>query len=565
MHIAVPHVRDLILPTTRGYQREWLRPDLLAGFTVAALLVPQSLAYAQTAGMPPVTGLYSSILPVIVFALLSTSRHAAVGPTAPIAVMIPSVVTPLADGSETRYVALTGALSLLVGAISVLAGLVRLGFIVNFMSVSVLLGYITGLALVIAASQLGPLLGVQVSGTAFFDRVWDALGKLDQVSGLTLLVGMATIALLVLGKRLLPVWLPAPLAVVVLGIALSNLLDLESRGVATIGAFERGLGGLVIPDVSVGDLRAMLPGALGIALVAYVQTIAIAERFAQQHHYRVRANQEFVALGGANAAAGLVGGFSVNASLTRSAVEEQSGGRTQVANLVGGGVVALTLILLAPFFASLPTAVLAGIVMVTAIRLIEWERLHLTGRISKEEASLAAIALFGVLLFGATVGLFLAVLASLVVLVSRATRPHTAVLAYVPSQGAYRDVERYPEGESVAGMVLYRFDGPLFFANARFFSAQVRELVESSAAPVRCVLLDAEAVTHLDLSGALALLELVDDLKKQEVALVITRAKGPTYDRMRRFGVVDAVGEENYYPTNHAAVAAFERRDRSAG
>ena len=439
--------------------------DLTAGITVAALLIPQGMAYAELAGLPAVNGLYASFIPLLIYAVLGSSRQLALGPTATVAVLTATVIEPLSDGSPSQALALAATLALLVGGICILVGLLRGGFVVNFLSQPVLSGYVTGAALVIAASQLGKILGYSVSGDTFFQLVAHAIAGIGNIQGLTVLVAALSLGSIVLLRRLVPRW-PAALIVVTLAIIVSSLLDLSSHGVAVTGTVPSGLPSLRVPKVGLHDLGSLAFSSLGVALVCYVESIAVAKTMADQRGYAVDANRELVALGVANVGAGLFQAFPVDGSFSRTASASDAGAQTQVSGIVAAVFVGLTLLFLTPLFRNLPAATLGAVVIVAVSGLFDIAGLRRAWQIRREDFVMGVIALVGVLALGVLEGLLIAVGVSLVALIYHATMPHRAVLGYVPDDDSFRDVERF-DTIPTAGVIVYRFDAPLFFANGR--------------------------------------------------------------------------------------------------
>ena len=529
--------------------------DVVAGITVAALLVPQGMAYAELAGLPPVSGLYASFVPLLAYALLGSSRQLALGPTATIAVLTATVIEPLSNGSATQALAVAGTLALLVGGICILGGLLRAGFVVNFLSQPVLSGYVSGAALVIAASQLGKLLGYSVSGDTFFQLVAHTIANLGKTQGLTVVVAASSIGAMVLMRRFAPRW-PAALIVVTLGIASASLFNLSAHGVAVTGTVPSGLPSLKVPKVGIHDLGSLAFSALGVALVCYVESIAVAKAMADRLGYAVDPNRELVALGVANLGAGLFQAFPVNGSFSRSASSADAGARTQLSGVVAAVVVGLTLLFLTPLFKNLPAATLGAVVIVAVSGLFDLAGLRRAWQIRREDFAMGIIALVGVLGVGVLEGLLASVGVSLVALVYHATLPHRAVLGYVPEDDSFRDVERFDTVIATPGVIVYRFDAPLFFANCRRLRDDVLELVRAAPDPVRTVVLDAGSITFLDTTASTILLQLLERLGTLNVQLVVARAHGSVRDILAASGVADALGPDGIAPTVRAAIEA---------
>ena len=549
-----------IIAVLRGRNSKLLVRDLAAGVTVAALLVPQSMAYAELAGLPAVTGLYASLVPLLGYALLGSSRQLAVGPTATVAVLTATVIAPLASGRPSKALALAAMLALLVGGICVIAGLLRAGFVVNFLSAPVLSGYVTGAALVIGASQMGKAAGIQGLGRHLFSagcqRVaqsrqgpgCDGRGRrgVDRADGAAPAVRTAVAGCA--HRR---------------GACHLGFLPLRPgrKGVAVTGTVPAGLPSPTFPAVGIHDVGALLVSAFGIALVCYVESIAVAKAIANRRGYRVDANREFVAIGMANLGAGLFRGFPVDGSFSRSASADDAGARTQLAGIVAAVVVGLTLLFLTPLFKDLPAATLGAVVIVAVSGLLDISGLRRAWEIRREDFLMGMIALVGVLTFGVLEGLLIAVGVSLVALVYHATLPHRAVLGYVPDDDSFRDMERTADSVTIPGVIVYRFDAPLFFANCRRLRDDLLELVAAAPTRVRAVVIDAEAITSLDTTGSSVLLELTERFDDLGIELIVARTRGNVRDVMRASGVTKALGPTGLAPTIRAAIDAVTPPD----
>ena len=553
-----------ILEWLPAYQLGWLRFDTIAGLTVWALLVPEAMAYATLAGVPPEAGLYAALPALVLYAVFGTSRHVTVGPSSAVAVMVAATVAPLAGGDGERYVALAAAMAVLVGLILIVAGIARLGFVSEFMAKPVLTGFIIGLALVIAAGQADKLFGIEAEGDDFFAVIWDIIVNLGDTHLETLLVGAGCLVLLFGLKRFAP-RAPAALITVALSIIAVALFDLDNRGVHIVGDIPAGLPPLAIPDVGLADFQDLLPGALGLALVVYAESIAPARSFAAKHKYNVDANQELLALGASNVGVGLSQGFAVDASLSRSAVNDSAGAKTQVAGLVNAGLIFVTILALTPLFHDLPDAALAAVVISAVAHLVDVDELRHLYRLKKTDFSLAVVCMMGVLIVDVLPGLIIAVAVSILVLVYRASRPRTAVLGKVPDQDTFRDIERYPESETYPGLVIFRFEAELFFANVSYFRDRIRELVAVADPPAQAVLVDAEAIQYIDTTAVAALEELWEELADSGVELLMARVHGRVRDMLRRSGLEESIGASRIYPSVRAGVADYLERHGGAG
>ena len=557
-------MRELIFPSLRGYRASWLRADLLAGLTVWAVLVPEALAYATIAGIPPVVGLYAAPGALLLYAAFGSSRHLITGPMAATAALSAAVVGDVAGGSN-EAVALSVALGLSVGLAALIAGGLRFGFLASFISEPVLKGFIVGLALTIIAGQLPKLLGIEGGDGNFFEQVWSLIGELGSTNALTLAVGLGSLAIVLVLRRVAPV-VPGSLIAVLLGIALVDLLRLDRGGLAIVGDIKGGLPSLGLPSVEASAYGALAAGAFGVMLVGFVEGLGAAKTYAARDHYEIDANRELLGLGAANIAAGMSSGMVVSGSLSKTAVNASAGARTQVSGLVVAAMTVVTLLFLTGLFESLPEATLAAVVVAALVELVDFAALAALYRLSTRRLGraygvaarpdfLAAMAaLLGVLVFETLPGLFLGIGVSLVLLLYRASRPRIALLGRVPgSDGQFADIELHPENTEPAGVKVVRSEGGLFFANADRVRSRVIELAGEPG--VRAVVLDAGATPFIDVTGARMLRELTDDLGRRSVRLHVARGIGQVRDVIRRAGDDPSV-DEQVYPTVAAAVAA---------
>ncbi len=551
------------------YERRWLGPDIVAAAAVWAVLVPEGMAYASLAGLPPATGLFAALVPLLAYAALGTCRQLTVGPSSAVAAFSAAAVAPVAAGDTARFIALSALLALLVGALLLVAGLARAGFIADFFARPVLTGFIAGLALVIAAGQVAKILGVEGGGTGFIGKLEVLVRELGSTNLISLALGAASLALIFALRHVAPK-VPAMLVAVVLGIVAVSLLGLQEQGVRIVGDIPAGLPRPAIPSFGIGDVTGLLPDALALALIAFAESIAGARAFGAKHGYEVDADQELVALGVANLGAGLLQGFSVDASLSRSAVANDSGVKSQLSGIILFVFLVVTMLLLMPLFHDLPEAVLGAIVIAAVAHLVDIGALRRLRRADGTDFLLALLCLTGVLVFGILIGLVIAVVVSLLALVVRAYRPTSAVLGRAP--GAlddetlrYRGVDDHPEYETFPGLVILRIDGELFFANARWFSKTVRSLIREQPTPVREVLVHAGAVPHLDTTAAALLKELIRELKDMDVELDFARVTTPLFENLDLNGIVELVGLDRFHETVAAGVADYLLRHRGAG
>jgi high affinity sulfate transporter 1 len=546
------------LLTIRGYQRSWLANDLVAGLVLTALLVPVGMGYAQAAGLPPITGLYATIVPLAVYAMFGPSRVMVLGPDSSLAAVIAAVILPLGGRDPETAVALAGALAVLTGLIILLAGIARLGFVTELLSRPVQLGYMSGIAVTILVGQLPRLCGFSVEGRGLLTETRDFVQGVarGQVNRPSLAVGLAGIVVILVLRR---VWraFPGVMAAVVLGIVAVALFDLDAQGVKVIGVLPEGLPAFTLPTVELADLGALLSGALGIALVAVADTTVLSQSLAAQRDEVVDPNQELRALGAANLATGLFQGFAISSSASRTPVAVSAGARSQLTPLVGAVTIALLLLFAPGALRDLPLPMLAAIVITAAIGLIEVSAIRLLYRVRRSEFVLWLAAFGGVALLGVLWGIFVAILLSLADFVRRAWRPHDAVLGREDELKGYHDIDRHPTARRIPGLLLYRFDAPLFFANAGYFHRRVRRLVAEASHPVRWIVVAAEPITDIDTTAAGALSDLHAELRQQDITLAFAELKGPVKDLLKRYGLFDAVGPDRFFPTVGTAVNGY--------
>ena len=539
-----------------GYQKTWFRHDLLAGVSVAAVALPIAIAYSQLAGVPPAYGLYASLLPLVAYALLGSSRQLIIAPDAATCAIVAAVVAPLAGQDPARYLSLVAALAIIAGVFCIAAGLARLGFLTNFLARPILTGYLNGIAICIIAGQLGALFGFSLRPAGFFRLLWQFFSKLGETHGPTLAVGGAALALLLLLARLLPK-VPGPLVAVVLGIAGSAVFGLAKYGVRLLGMIPAGLPALRIPAVGGHDWQPLAVGAVGLALISYNSAMVTARGFAAKNRYDIDPNREFIALGVANIGAGLLQGFAVSGADSRTAVNDSMGGKSQVTGLVTAAVLALTLLFFTKPLAWLPMAVLSAVLIKAAMGLFDVRGLATLRRVSPPEFRLCLITLLGVITVGVLPGVVVAVGLAIVMLLVRASRPHDAVLGRIPGTNIYREAATSPGAESFPGLVIYRFDASLVFFNADRFKARVRTVVRE--APVRHFLLDAETIPLLDTTGAAILDQLRGDLENEGIGMAVAEAKSQVRGMLDRTGLAGKIGPDRMFATVNAAVEALSK------
>ena len=544
--------------TLKHYDRSWLRHDLLAGVALTAFMIPVGMGYAQAAGLPPITGMYATIFPLLAYALLGPSRIMVLGPDSSLAAVIAAIVLPLAAGDEARAVPLAAMLSILTGVATAVAGLSRIGFVTELLSRPVQLGYLTGVALLIVVGQVPKLCGISVSADSVIEQAIAfaravAAGKANLPS---IALGGGAIVVIALGRRFAP-RAPGSLVAVVLGIVAVQVLGLSTWGVKLVGQLPQGLPRLGLPDVTLREVGALVSGAVGIALVAVADTTVLSQSLAAKQGDEVDPDQELIALGAANVASGFFGGFAISASSSRTPVAIAAGAKTQLTGVFGAAAV-LVLIVAGPgLLQSLPMPVLSGVVLVAAYGLVDFQGIRHLFSASRSEFALWLVGFLSVAFLGVLQGIFLTVLLSLGDFVRRAWRPHDAVLGRVSGLKGYHDISRHPSSRRIPGLVLYRFDAPLFFANARHFRARVRELCRMASSPVRWVVIAAEPITDIDTTAASVIADLHDDLKERGVTLVFAELKDPVKDRLRGHKLFDVIGADHFYPTLGTAVDGY--------
>ena len=554
-----PRASERLLPglwQLRHYQRRWLRGDALAGVTVAAYLVPQVMAYAEVAGLPAVAGLWAIVGPLAVYAVLGSSRQLSVGPESSTALMTAAAVAAMvAEGAQSPADA-AAALALAVGAVCVLGWIARLGFLANLLSRPVLIGYMVGIAILMIVSQLGKVTGIDVQGRSVAARLRSLVGGFDQISLPTFGVATAVLVLLIVLRRWLP-RSPGPLIAMLLAAATVALFDLDQLGVAVVGQVPRGLPTPAIPDFGGLHLATLLPAALGVAIVAYSDNVVTGRAFATKHRERIDSNQEFLALGAANLSTGFSHGFPVSSSGSRTVIADAMGGRSQLYSLVALSTVLITVFFLRPVLASFPAAALGGVVIYAAVRLIDWPELRRIARFRRSELVLSLTTTAGVLIFDVLYGIGVAIAVSIADLLRRIAKPHDGILGYVPGIAGMHDVDDYPTARQVPGLVVYRYDSPLFFANAEDFRTRALAAVDAADNHVEWFLLNAEANSEVDLTAVDALDDLYQTLSARGIVFAMARVKYELRETLRAGGFVQKVGEDRIFMTLPTAVDAY--------
>ena len=527
---------------------------------MAAYLIPQCLAYGELAGLPPIHGLWAALAPLLLYAWLGSSPQLSVGPESTTALLTAAAIAPLAAGNAAAAVPLASLLALLVGLVCCVGAVGRLGFLADLLSRPILVGYLSGLALVLISAQAGRMLGIPLQSDTPLAVIQELLGRTGEIHGPTVLVGLGVLLFLIVVPARFP-RAPAPLLAMLLAVAAVALGHLEQRGVAVIGAIPAGLPSLAPPAmVSTEAVKRLAAAAVGVALVGYSDNVLTARAFAARSGDPINANRELLALGVVNLANGLLQGFPVSSSASRTALGASLGSRSQRFSLVALAVVLVALVALRPLLAMFPRAALGAVVIAAAVRLIDLGEFRRMLHFKPSEFRLAVVTLLGVLLTDPLVGVGLAVALSVIDLFARLMRPHDAVMGQVPDLAGLHDVNDWEGARTIPGLVVYRYDAPLCFANAEHFRSRALAAVAAETSPVQWFVLNAEAIVEIDITAADVLLELQQTLTEQGIVVGFARVKQDLYRQLQRAGVVAGVGEDRFFPTLPTAVAAFHAR-----
>lgn len=538
-----------------GYKRTDLRGDISAGLTTAVMLIPQGMAYAMLAGLDPIIGLYASVVPVILYAVFGTSRQLAVGPVAMVSLLVASGVGVIAGDDPVLYLSLATLLALMVGVFQTGMGLARLGFLTNFLSHPVLSGFTSAAALIIGLSQLKHLLGVNIPRSHHIHEiVLQAVEKAGDINPITFGIGIASIVALVGLKKLSPKF-PRALFVVVAGTLAVWGLGLEEQGVAIVGGVPAGLSSPQVPTIDFAAMQELLPTALTISLVGFMESIAVAQAFAKRHKYEVDSDQELIGLGVANLGSAVFGGYPVTGGFSRTAVNDQAGATTPLASIITAIVIAVTLLFLTPLFYFLPKAVLAAIIMTAVVGLIDIKEVRHLWAVDRADLTLLGITFAATLSLGIEQGILTGVAASLAWFVYETTRPHIAVLGRLPNTTTWRNVDRHAEAEPAPGVLTVRMDAPFFFGNTRFLRKAVQQLRDAREDSLHSLVLDATAVGRIDSSAVGALQELAESLQDDGIKLYLAGTRGPVRDVIAKAHIpAKLLPPEQFAMTVHHAV-----------
>lgn len=532
----------------KNYQQSDLKPDLIAGLTVGVMLIPQAMAYAMLAGLPPIYGLYASTVPLIIYALFGTSRHLSVGPVAIDPILIVAGISAFALVGSDDYISLAITLALMVGLIQFSLGVLKLGFLINFLSHPVISGFTSAAAIIIGLSQLKNVLGVEISSNQYLqDIIRSLIEQAGNIHWLTFLIGAVSILFLIVFKQ---VWskFPAPLFMLVISVLAVRFFHLDAYGVKIIGDIPGGLPRPGLPFIDVMTLRKLLPTAFALALLSFMESIAIARTLQAKHKdYKIIPNQELIALGLANVFGSFFRSFPVSGGFSRSTLNEQSGARTNMSSIVSACVIILTLLFLTPLFYYLPKVILACIIIVAVSRLINFKEAKHLWHIDRKDFLMMFVTFMGTLFLGIGEGIGIGVALSLAWIIFESSYPHSAELGRIPGTQTFRNIKRYSDLVIERDILIFRFDAPLFFANADRF----RELLLSSKAhrkeKINTIIIDMESNNTVDSSALVVLSDLAEEMKKENIRLVFTDVKGPVRDKFSKSGLTQKIGEENFF------------------
>lgn len=537
-----------------GYKKSLLRGDISAGITVAVMLIPQSMAYAMLAGLPPIIGLYSATVPLIIYAFFGTSRQMAVGPVAMVSLLVASGIGSLGITDPTQHIKLAIELSLLVGAIQLIMGMARVGFLTNFLSHPIVSGFSSAAALIIGFSQLKHILGVNLPrSNDIYQITKSTIVQFSSIHLATFFLGIGSILILLLLKRYKPM-LPGALVVVILSSLIVWGFQLDSEGVSIVGAVPVGLPGIAIPQIDPEYFPRLFPIALTIAFIGFMESIAIAKKMASEKHYEVQPNQELIALGLSNIMGSLFRSYPVTGGLSRTAVNAQAGANTGLASIITVIMVGITLLFLTPLFYYLPDAVLASIIIVASLSLVDIEEVIRLWKIKKSDLAILGLTFLTTLILGIEQGIIIGVVSSLLLFVVKTTQPHFAVLGRIPNTTDYRNILRYPDAEQFPELLLLRIDAQFYYGNVTFLKEKLSRLEKQRRNPLGAVIIDASSINNLDSSADMALHEILFDYSKRHIQLYFANVKGPVMDIMKKSRFYDRLGEDHFFLNVHSAV-----------
>lgn len=546
-----------LLGWIKDYSTKHLKGDLNAGITVGIMLIPQGMAYAVLAGLPPIYGLYASIVPLILYAIFGTSRQLAVGPVAMVSLLVVAGVGEVAEVGSDRFIQLAIMTAMGVGAFQLLMGLFRMGFLVNFLSHPVLSGFTSAAALIIGASQLKHLLGIDLPGTNYVHEViMGVIEKFANIDPLTAIIGIGSIILIVWIRRWKPTF-PSALVVVVFGTVITAAFGLNQQGVAIVGDIPQGLPSFEMISLSISDFQQLLPTILVISLVGYMESIAVAKAIANKHGYKVDPNQELVGLGLANIGGAFFQSYPTTGGFSRTAVNNQAGAQTGMASIISAVIIALTVMLLTPLFYYLPMAVLASIIIVAVASLFDVAEMKYLWKTDRKDLAMLATTSVATLVLGIKEGILVGVVLSLVVVIYSSAKPHSTELGRLGNTKNFRNIKRYPEAKTNGKVLIYRFDSQLYFANVTHFRDRMDELIASRDSKLELLILDASSIHDIDSTGIHALRDLIEDLRKKNIKLFIAGAIGPVRDKLKACDIVSDMGKHNFFFDVNDALSTY--------
>lgn len=547
------------------YNKTQFKGDLAAGLTLGVMLIPQGMAYAMIAGLPPIYGLYAATLPLIIYALLGTSRQLAVGPVAMVSLLTAAGVGTLAEGGTDLYISLAITLAFMVGAIQFLLGVFRLGFLVNFLSHPVISGFTSAAALIIGLSQLKHLLGIDISRSNYVHEIlFQAVEQFGAINWITFAIGLGGILIIKIAKKISAA-IPSQLLAVVFGILVVMIFSLTEQGVKIVGTVPSGLPSFSSPDFSFTTLQSLFPIAMAIALVSFMESMAVAKSIQSKHKdYELISNQELIALGLANVGGSFLQSYPVTGGFSRTAVNDQAGAKTGMAAIISAILIVLTLLFLTPLFYYLPQTILASVIMVAVFGLIDFKEPKHLWHANRSDFWMLVATFFGTLLLGIEEGIGIGVFLSIAMIIFRTTRPHIAELGKVPNTHFYRNVTRFNQVEQQKDRLIIRFDAQLYFANSSYFRDKVNELATLKGNTLKTIILNFNSINNLDSSAAHMLEELVNDYRKKGIKTLFTGVKGPVRDAMDKSHLIEVIGKAHFFMSVQEAVDFLENRRNKA-
>ena len=552
-----------ILSWLPNYKKAYLGGDLSAGLTVGVMLIPQGMAYAMIAGLPPVYGLYAAMVPQLVYAIFGTSRQLAVGPVAMDSLLVAAGVSVIATAGTENYIILAILLSFMMGAIQLAFGVFRMGFLVNFLSRPVISGFTSAAALIIGINQLKHLIGVDIErSNSIFNILYDAITRFGEANLISLIIGIVGIVILKNIKKIHPS-IPGALAVVILGILVVQFGHLDSLGVKIVGVVPKGLPDFAVPDISSSHFQELIPAALTLALIAFMEAISVAKAIQAKHkgEYEIDANQELIGLGMGNVIGSFFSTYPTTGGFSRSAVNEQAGAKTNLAAIISAALIALTLLFLTPLFYYLPKTILASVIMVAVFGLIDIKLPVYLWKTKKEDFLMLLIAFLVTLAVGIKEGIGVSVAISLVAMIYRSTKPHYAVLGKLPDSPEFRNIERFKQVVTRPDVLVLRYDAELYFANTSHFIDTIKKEIDNKGNQLKLVVLNAGSMAHIDSTGFQALTELINDLDNQGVQVYLTNLIGPTRDFFERSDFEEKVGTNRCFNDVQGAIAHFDTQN----